>query len=116
MSMACCAPVSPLRRRSSPSRCRFGQKDLSAAGKGFGHDLVEKLMGDSLKGVRQKIEERAGELKSAIESFNSVRGDAEDKQALEDELKDVEFNLEQFDKHGIKDKLEKRSRWPIART
>ncbi|MFC6643498.1 MULTISPECIES: TrlF family AAA-like ATPase [Sulfitobacter] len=85
----------------------FGQKDLSAAGKGFGHDLVEKLMGDSLKGVRQKIEERAGELKSAIESFNSVRGDAEDKQALEDELKDVEFNLEQFDKHGIKDKLEK---------
>jgi hypothetical protein len=26
----------------------FGQKDLSAAGKGFGHDLVEKLMGDSL--------------------------------------------------------------------
>lgn len=85
----------------------FGQKDLSAAGKGFGHDLVEKLMGDSLKVVRQKIEERASELKTALESFNSVRSDAEDKQALEDELKNVEFNLEHFDKHGIKDKLEK---------
>lgn len=85
----------------------FGQKDLSAAGKGFGHDLVEKLMGDSLKAVRQKIQERASDLKTAIESFNSVRSDAEDKQALEDELKDVEFNLEHFDKHGIKDKLEK---------
>ncbi|MDO5648119.1 TrlF family AAA-like ATPase [Paracoccus sp. (in: a-proteobacteria)] len=85
----------------------FGQKDLSAAGKGFGHDLVEKLMGDSLKAVRQKIEERAGELKTAIESFDAVRSDAEDKQSLEGELKDVEFNLEHFDKHGIKDKLEK---------
>lgn len=85
----------------------FGQKDLSAAGKGFGHDLVEKLMGDSLKAVRQKIEQRAGEFETAIESFNSVRSDAEDKQVLEDELKDVEFNLKHFDKHGIKDKLEK---------
>jgi chromosome segregation protein len=85
----------------------FGQKDLSAAGKGFGHDLVEKLMGDSLKAVRQKIGECSGDLKAAIETFNSVRSDAEDKQALEDELKDVEFNLEHFDKHGIKDKLEK---------
>ena len=28
----------------------FGQKDLSAAGKGFGQDLVEKLVGDGLKG------------------------------------------------------------------
>jgi predicted ATPase len=85
----------------------FGQKDLSAAGKGFGHDLIEKLVGDSLKSVRQKITERSGELKTAIESFNSVRSDAEDKQTLEDELNDVEFNLEHFDKHGIKDKLEK---------
>ncbi|MFE8874314.1 TrlF family AAA-like ATPase [Acetobacter persici] len=85
----------------------FGQKDLSAAGKGFGHDLVEKLMGDSLKGVRKKIEERSDDLRKAIESFNSVRSDAENKQALEDELKDVKFNLEHFDKHGIKGKLEK---------
>ena len=85
----------------------FGQKDLSAAGKGFGHDLVEKLMGESLKPVRQKIEDAAGELETAVINFLSVRSDAEDKQALEDELKDVEFQLEQFDKHGVKEKLEK---------
>ncbi|WP_192799555.1 TrlF family AAA-like ATPase [Brucella tritici] len=85
----------------------FGQKDLSAAGKGFGHDLIEKLMGDGLKAVRQKIAERSAELKTAIESFNSVRSDAEGKQTLEDKLKDIEFNLEHFDKYGIKDQLEK---------
>ncbi|WP_210250696.1 TrlF family AAA-like ATPase [Brucella pseudogrignonensis] len=85
----------------------FGQKDLSAAGKGFGHDLIEKLMGDGLKAVRQNIAEKSAELKTAIENFNSVRSDAEEKQTLEDRLKDIEFNLEHFDKYGIKDQLEK---------
>lgn len=85
----------------------FGQKDLSAAGKGFGHDLVEKLMGDSLKAVRQKIHDETGKLKASIEDFLSARSDAEDKHSLEDELKNVEFKLEQFDKHGLKEKLEK---------
>lgn len=85
----------------------FGQKDLSAAGKGFGHDLVEKLMGDGLKLVRQKIENSVEVLENAINNYLSVRGDAKDKQTLEDELQDVEFQLEQFDKHGVKEKLEK---------
>lgn len=85
----------------------FGQKDLSAAGKGFGHDLVEKLMGDSLKDVRQKIEERRGLLEQAIDDLKSVHSDVEDKETLEEELKDVEFRLEQFDKHGVKEKLDK---------
>lgn len=85
----------------------FGQKDLSAAGKGFGHDLVEKLMGDSLKPVRQKISECENNLKDAVESLLSVRSDAEEKQTKEDELKDVAFRLEQFDKHGVKEKLDK---------
>jgi len=85
----------------------FGQKDLSAAGKGFGHDLVEKLMGDSLKDVRQKIGERVGLLEQAIDALKSVHSDVEDKEALEEELKDVEFRLDQFDKHGVKEKLDK---------
>ena len=85
----------------------FGQKDLSAAGKGFGHDLVEKLMGDSLRAVRQKIEQKAEELEIAVQKFLSVRSDNEEKQVLEDKLKDIEFKLENFDKHGIKEKLEK---------
>ncbi|MGD1881202.1 MAG: TrlF family AAA-like ATPase [Paracoccaceae bacterium] len=85
----------------------FGQKDLSAAGKGFGHDLVEKLMGDSLKTVRQTITEKTEKLEVAVQNFLSVRSDAEEKHVLEDELKNVEFNLEAFDKHGVKEKLEK---------
>ena len=64
-------------------------------------------MGDSLKPVRQKVQDAAGELKSAITNFLSVRSDAEDKRGLEDELRDIKFQLEQFDKHGVKEKLEK---------
>lgn len=85
----------------------FGQKDLAAAGKGFGHDLVEKLMGDSLKDVRQKIVERRDKLEQAIKDLQSIHSDVEEKEALEDELMDVEFRLEQFKKYGVKEKLDK---------
>ena len=85
----------------------FGQKDLSAAGKGFGHDLVEKLMGDGLRDIRQKIDERRGVLEQAIDALKSVHSDLEEKETLEEELQDVEFRLEQFEKHGVKEKLDK---------
>jgi chromosome segregation protein len=37
----------------------------------------------------------------------SVESDAEEKQEREEQLRDVNFRLEQFDKHGVKAKLEK---------
>ena len=85
----------------------FGQKDLSAAGKGFGHDLVEKLMGNSLKSVREKISECRRKLEDAVEVLLSVRNDAEEMLFSKKELKDVVFRLEQFDKYGVKEKLDK---------
>ena len=85
----------------------FGQKDLSAAGKGFGHDLVEKLVGDDLAAIRAKISDANQELQDAVDDLVSIHSHAEDKLAAEDELKDVKFRLEQFDKHNVKDKLEK---------
>ncbi len=65
-------------------------------------------MGDSLKPVRKKIEAAAGELIKAINNFLSVRSDVENKQTLEDERKNVCFQLEQFDKHGVREKLQKK--------
>jgi predicted ATPase len=85
----------------------FGQKDLSAAGKGFGQDLVEKLVGDSLAGVRAVIAAKTKEVKDAVDAVLALQGDLESKETLEHELKDVEFRLEQFDKHGLKAQLEK---------
>ncbi|MWS88874.1 histidinol-phosphatase, partial [Escherichia coli] len=36
----------------------FGQKDLSNTGAGFEHDLIEKLVGERLAAVRNKIREQ----------------------------------------------------------
>jgi hypothetical protein len=85
----------------------FGQKDLSAAGKGFGQDLVEKLIGQSLKAIRVKISTTTVELEKATEALAAVQGDADEMQERCGQLEDVKFRLEQFDKHGVRVKLEK---------
>ncbi|MCP5299070.1 MAG: hypothetical protein H6954_05135 [Chromatiaceae bacterium] len=85
----------------------FGQKDLSKAGKGFGQDLVEKLVGEQLKPIRQKIADKEVVVSNAVKSVLAVAEDAEQKHSLEEELKDVKFQLEQFEKHGVQKKLSK---------
>ena len=85
----------------------FGQKDLAAAGKEFGRDLVEKLIGDALIPYRKAVEERECELEQAIETLLSLQSDTDQLASFERDLKDVEFRLEQFDKHGVNGKLEK---------
>ncbi len=85
----------------------FGQKDLSAAGEGFGQDLVEKLVGEKLKPIRQKISEKEAQLKIAVDSLLSLSGDEEQKRKDEDELKDIKYRLEQFEKYDVQDKLSK---------
>jgi chromosome segregation protein len=85
----------------------FGQKDLSAAGKGFGQDLVEKLVGDGLKTVRRKIQGNVEDLETTVEDLISVQSDAQDMEENVKNLQDVSYQLEQFDKHKLKDKLDK---------
>lgn len=85
----------------------FGQKDLAAAGKEFGHDLVEKLIGDGLNPYRETIAEEKVELKQAVEDLSSLQSDADKLASFQSELRDVNFRLEQFEKHGVKAKLEK---------
>ncbi|MCU7837949.1 MAG: hypothetical protein KZQ94_01055 [Candidatus Thiodiazotropha sp. (ex Troendleina suluensis)] len=85
----------------------FGQKDLSKAGKGFGQDLVEKLVGEQLKPIRQTITGKEEKLKQAIDSVLALASDTEQKHSYEEELKDVKFQLEHFEKHGVQDKLSK---------
>lgn len=85
----------------------FGQKDLSAAGQDFGKDLVEKLVGESLRPVREEIAEKAIGLTSAVGLLQAIETDTEKLAELRRELSALEYQIEQFDKHGVKDKLEK---------
>lgn len=85
----------------------FGQKDLSAAGKGFGQDIVEKLVGASLKEVREDIEAVESDLTDAVDDLLSAQSDAEMLATREADLANVNYRLEQFEKYGLKNKLEK---------
>ena len=85
----------------------FGQKDLSAAGKGFGQDLVEKLVGETLNEVRGSILAICNELEAATKALLTTQGDAESLSQRKEKLADIKFRLEQFNKHGVKSKLEK---------
>jgi chromosome segregation ATPase len=85
----------------------FGQKDLAAAGKEFGHDLVEKLIGEGLEPYRETITSKKDELEQGVEALSSLQSDADLLATLEGQLQDAKFRLDQFDKHGVKAKLEK---------
>jgi chromosome segregation protein len=47
------------------------------------------------------------ELKLATVALAAVQSDADEQHERDSELADVNFRLEQFDKHGVKTKLEK---------
>lgn len=85
----------------------FGQKDLSSAGRGFGQGLVEKMIGEALKRIRQKIATEVSSLKAATKALIAVQADEIRKAEVEDALKDVVYRLEQFDKYSLEEKLEK---------
>ena len=85
----------------------FGQKDLAAAGRGFGHDLVEKLVGDTLKPTRVEIAKNVITLKEKIGLLQSLETDVEQKEEDEEELKDIKFRLDQYKKYGVEEKLDK---------
>jgi chromosome segregation protein len=86
----------------------FGQKDLSVAGEGFGQDLVDKLIGEQVHPFRQAIKERTEEMLVSIQAFQQIVEESEQKKENESELRDVDFKIEQLEKHGIQDKLSKR--------
>jgi chromosome segregation protein len=92
----------------------FGQKDLCAAGKGFGQDLVEKLVGDGLKPIRRKIERCVGVLETTVEDLLSVQSDAQDLEEQQASLQDVTYQIEQFDKHKLQDQLDKQVEFNAA--
>lgn len=94
----------------------FGQKDLSAAGKGFGQDIVDKLVGTSLEDIREKLDVLNAELEVAVDALAAAQSDAETLAIREADLANVNYKLEQFDKHGLKAKLEKQVEFKTDQT
>jgi chromosome segregation protein len=83
----------------------FGQKELASKGEGFERDLVEKLVGGLLDGVRREIAAQRQKVLNVLSSIDRLK----DLESLEQEYlgkrKDAEFRLELFRTLGVEEKL-----------
>ena len=86
----------------------FGQKDLSSTGEGFETDLVEKLVGENLRVLRDEIEAQRQRVREAAQRWLKLSNTAELKRDFQTQLNDANFRLTKFAEHGVADKLQKR--------
>ena len=86
----------------------FGQKDLSSTGEGFETDLVEKLVGEKLRELREEIEVQRQYVREVAQRWLKLSNAAELKRDYEAELTDVRFRMKKFEEYGVADKLQKR--------
>lgn len=86
----------------------FGQKDLSSTGDGFETDLVEKLVGERLRVLRDGIEAQRQRVRESTQRWLKLNNTAEQKRDYEAQLSDAQFRLKKFEEYGIADKLQKR--------
>ena len=86
----------------------FGQKDLSSTGEGFETDLVEKLVGEKLRLLRDEIEAQRQRVHEASQRWLKLNNTADQKRDYEAQLSDAQFRLRKFEEYGIADKLQKR--------
>jgi len=86
----------------------FGQKDLSSTGEGFETDLVEKLVGEKLRTLRDEIETQRQHVRDAASRWLKLSNTAELRRDYESQLTDANFRLKKFEEYGVADKLQKR--------
>ncbi len=85
----------------------FGQKDLSATGEGFEKDLVEKLVGEKLSGIRSRIEAQRGKVIELVTRLKKLSNMQERKNEYEDKKLDAEYRLRFYKEHSVEEKLQK---------
>lgn len=85
----------------------FGQKDLSNTGDGFEKDLVEKLVGDKLLEIRQRIAQQKQKLIDAVARLQGLSNVAEKIKEYKDKNENAAHLLRFYQQHGVEEKLEK---------
>ena len=85
----------------------FGQKDLSNTGDGFEKDLVEKLVGEKLQDIRQRIAMQKQKITDAITRLKGLSNVDEKIKDYEGKKQNATHLLSFYKQHGIEKKLEK---------
>ncbi len=85
----------------------FGQKDLSSTGDGFEKDLVEKLVGGKLAGIRRRISDQGPKVVELVSRLKKLSSTGERKKEFEAKKQDAEFRLQFYKDHGVEERLQK---------
>ncbi len=85
----------------------FGQNDLSSTGTGFENDLIEKLVGEVLVDVRQKMGQGRQRVVDAIGLIKRLTRDTMHKEEWVNKKRDAKFKLRFYRQHGVEAKLQK---------
>ena len=87
----------------------FGQKDLSSSGEGFETDLVEKLVGQKLYDIRNRIDAQKQAVISQCDKFLNLSNIKNKMTEHQQKLQDAEHRLRIFKDHGIEEKLQQQT-------
>ena len=87
----------------------FGQKDLSNTGAGFEHDLIEKLVGEHLVLIRDKIRQQNAIVLDRLREFRRLKTSGEVLSEWQAKEKDAQFRLRFYAQHGMEEKLERQT-------
>lgn len=87
----------------------FGQKDLSNTSVGFEHDLIEKLVGERLAAVRNKIRQQNAVVFDRLREFRRLKTSGETLSEWQAKEKDAQFRLRFYAQHGMEEKLERQT-------
>ncbi len=85
----------------------FGQQDLSAVGKDFETELVEKLMARDLAAIRSEIRDQHDRVTAGVERLRKIADTQTRGLELESKRQELEHRLAFYRKHGIEEKLDK---------
>ncbi|WP_023639691.1 TrlF family AAA-like ATPase [Dickeya zeae] len=87
----------------------FGQKDLSNTGAGFEHDLIEKLVGERLASVRERIRQQNAVVLDRLGQLRRLKTSGEELSEWQAKEKDAQFRLRFYSQHGMEEKLERQT-------
>ncbi|MGY6560096.1 MAG: TrlF family AAA-like ATPase [Nitritalea sp.] len=87
----------------------FGQKDLSNKDVDFEADLIQRLIGNRLKSVQNKILQKKREVENLISEIKKHRNLKELKKETDTLIQNAKHQLEFFKKKGIEEKLKQQT-------
>lgn len=86
----------------------YGQKDLSdIGGETSTEDLISKLMGDKLAGIKQTVEDKNNEVISLLNDLLRTNKSLSQKKEIEERKASIELNMKIFKDNEIDKKLNK---------